>query len=390
MGEPDHGDTAEPNNETTSRNGGGPGSSGAGSVGASRTIRDEQGLTIEGLNKVLGGRTIIDDLSLSVRQGELVSLLGPSGCGKTTTLRMIAGFLSPDSGSIRVAGRDVTRLGPERRPSAMVFQNYALWPHMTVFKNVAFPLRLRKMPRADVTSRVEHALELVNLLHHRDSRPGRISGGEQQRVALARALVQEPQLLLLDEPLSNLDAKLRVKVREDIRELQQRLGITTVIVTHDQDEAMSVSDRIAVMNNGRIEQYSTPADLYAHPRTTFVATFIGAINMVAGVLRDGMIVPGEETTAVRPEDVAFHREPTPGAVEAVVERVIPRGHFNELVLRRTDATLRAYVSGEAPAIGESGYARIVRALRYEDGVLQDAAVDAPRERVTVNDRASAR
>ena len=362
MGEPDHGATAEQNRETA---------------------RDEQGLTIEGLNKVLGGRTIIDDLGLSVRQGELVSLLGPSGCGKTTTLRMIAGFLTPDSGSIRVAGRDVTRLGPERRPSAMVFQNYALWPHMTVFKNVAFPLRLRKLPRAEVTSRVEHALELVNLLHHRDSRPGRISGGEQQRVALARALVQEPQLLLLDEPLSNLDAKLRVKVREDIRELQQRLGITTVIVTHDQDEAMSVSDRIAVMNAGRIEQYSTPAELYAQPRTTFVATFIGAINMLEGSLRDGVIVPGEETTAVRPEDVAFHREPAPGAVEAVVERVIPRGHFNELVLRRTDATLRAYVSGEAPVIGDSGFAHIVRALRYEDGVLQGSTTEPARERVTV-------
>ena len=206
------------------------------------------GLQVSGLSKVLGGRTIIDSLDLSVEEGELVSLLGPSGCGKTTTLRMIGGFLTPDSGTIVVAGRDVTALGAERRPSAMVFQNYALWPHMTVFKNVSYPLRIRKLPKSEIQERVTAVLELVNLLQHKGSRPAQISGGEQQRVALARALVQEPDLLLLDEPLSNLDAKLRVKVREDIREIQQRLGITTVIVTHDQDEALSMSDRIAVMN----------------------------------------------------------------------------------------------------------------------------------------------
>ncbi|MEO8829951.1 MAG: ABC transporter ATP-binding protein [Lapillicoccus sp.] len=320
---------------------------------------------------MLGGRTIIDDLELSVNDGELVSLLGPSGCGKTTTLRMIAGFLAPDSGSIVVSGKDVTKLGAEKRPSAMVFQNYALWPHMTVFKNVAFPLKLRKVPKAEIESRVVAVLEMVNLLHHRGSRPGQISGGEQQRVALARALVQEPDLLLLDEPLSNLDAKLRVKVREDIREIQRRLGITMVIVTHDQDEALSMSDRIAVMNAGRIEQYSTPAELYERPRTAFVATFIGTMNRVDGCYRDGKIVPGRDVVGIRPEDVIFSTEQMPGGVPVTVERVIPRGHFHEVFLQRPDALLRAYLSGDVPALGSAGFASITKVMTFRDDLLID-------------------
>ena len=331
--------------------------------------RQPGGLDIRGLSKVLGGRTIIENLDLSVAEGELVSLLGPSGCGKTTTLRMIAGFLAPDTGSISVAGRDVVHLGPEKRPSAMVFQNYALWPHMSVFKNVAFPLKLRKLPRAEIVQRVDAVLELVNLSHHRDSRPGRISGGEQQRVALARALVQEPDLLLLDEPLSNLDAKLRVKVREDIREIQQRLGITTVIVTHDQDEALSISDRIAVMNAGRIEQYSTPDELYARPRTEFVATFIGSLNRIEGTYRDGAIGPGSDVVGIRPEDVQFHPDERSGSRPAMVERVVPRGHFSEIYLRREDAELRSYFTGSPPVPGDTGFARISRAMIFRNGLL---------------------
>lgn len=325
------------------------------------------GLAVRNLSKVLGGRTIIDDLNLEVHRGELVSLLGPSGCGKTTALRIIAGFLTPDTGSIEVAGRDVTTLDAQRRPSAMVFQNYALWPHMTVTKNVAFPLKLRKLSKTEISERVTAVLELVDLLHHKDSRPAQISGGEQQRVALARAIVQEPELLLLDEPLSNLDAKLRVKVREDIREIQQRLGITTVMVTHDQDEALSISDRIAVMNAGRIEQYSTPGDLYAHPQTEFVATFIGALTRVKGTYRDGVIVAGDDSVGVRPEDVTFSVTQFPGSQLATVERVVPRGHFYEVFLQRSDALLRCYLSGDIPALGSAGYARISKAMTFRDG-----------------------
>jgi len=327
------------------------------------------GLDIQGLHKALGGRAIIDSLDMVVCPGELVSLLGPSGCGKTTTLRMIAGFLTPDAGSIKVGGREVVHLGPERRPSAMVFQNYALWPHMTVAKNIAFPLKLRKQPKAEIAERVDAALALVNLMHHKDSRPTRISGGEQQRTALARALVQEPELLLLDEPLSNLDAKLRVKVREDIREIQQRLGITTVIVTHDQEEAMSVSDRIAVMNNGRIEQFSTPAELYSTPATEFVATFIGSLNRLEGRIEDGRVVAAEGVIGIRPEDVVFGPEPHPGGLAATVERVVPRGHFAELYLRREDAELRAYVTGAPPTVGAQGWARIEKWLEFAAGRL---------------------
>lgn len=327
------------------------------------------GLQISGLSKVLGGRTIIDSLDLSVDEGELVSLLGPSGCGKTTTLRMIGGFLTPDSGSIVVAGRDVTALGADRRPSAMVFQNYALWPHMTVFKNVSYPLRLRKLPKSEIQERVTAVLELVNLLHHKGSRPAQISGGEQQRVALARALVQEPDLLLLDEPLSNLDAKLRVKVREDIREIQQRLDITTVIVTHDQDEALSMSDRIAVMNDGRIEQYSTPEELYSQPKTAFVATFIGSMNRINGSYRGGAIVPGDDVVGVRPEDVHFTDAYAPHSMPATVERVTPRGHFHEVVLRREDADFRAYITENVPREGARGFARITKAMTFRNDLL---------------------
>ncbi len=346
------------------------------------------GLTLRGIHKVLGGRPIVDNLDLEVRKGELVCLLGPSGCGKTTTLRMVAGFLEPDQGSVLIDGTDVTALPPERRPTAMVFQNYALWPHMSVFDNIAFGLKLRKLPKAEIAERVGAVLELVGLTHHIRSRPARISGGEQQRVALARALVQEPKVLLLDEPLSNLDAKLRVRVREDIREIQQRLGITTVVVTHDQDEALSISDRVAVMNGGRIEQYAAPFDLYRTPSTTFVGGFVGATNTITGLLtRNGsgptITVGGEsvpvestnleesessresDTISVRPEDVIVGGQ----GASATVNRVIPRGHFTEMVLDLGGTSVRAYVDGDSVATNGTVPVRFRRALVYRDGVL---------------------
>jgi putative spermidine/putrescine transport system ATP-binding protein len=327
------------------------------------------GLELHGLHKVLGGRVIIENLDLSVNKGEMISLLGPSGCGKTTTLRMIAGFLIPDAGTITVAGQDVTKLGPEKRPSAMVFQNYALWPHMTTSKNVAYPLKIKKLGKREIQERVEAALGLVNLLHHKDSRPGQISGGEQQRVALARALVQEPEVLLLDEPLSNLDAKLREKVREDIRELQRRLGITTVIVTHDQEEALSISDRVAVMNSGRVEQFSTPQDLYRQPATEYVATFIGALNRFEGDFVDGRVVSGSGIVGIRPEDIVLDTAPSSNSRPGIVELVIPRGHFFEIVVKRDDATLRAFTHDFVPAVGSTIHVHVKKFLRYRDGKL---------------------
>lgn len=330
---------------------------------------NEMGLELRGLKKILGGRVIIDDLHLTVAQGEMISLLGPSGCGKTTTLRMIAGFLQADEGQILLAGKDVTNLGPDKRPSAMVFQNYALWPHMTAAKNVAYPLKIKRLSKIEIKEKVEAALGLVNLLHHKDSRPGQISGGEQQRVALARALVQEPDVLLLDEPLSNLDAKLREKVREDIRELQRRLGITTVIVTHDQEEALSISDRVAVMNSGRIEQFSTPQDLYNRPASEYVATFIGSLNRFEGDIVDGVIRSGAGIVGIRPEDLVLSRHYVEGSHEGTVDLVIPRGHFYEVVVRRHDGVFRAFMNENIPAKGEQVHVSIKKSLRYLNGKL---------------------
>ena len=357
------------------------------------------GLVLRGVGKTLGGRSIVDGLDLTVAKGELVCLLGPSGCGKTTTLRMVAGFVEPDRGEILIDGRAVTALPPERRPTAMVFQNYALWPHMTVFGNVAFGLKLRGLPKKEVRERVGAALELVGLTHHIDSRPAHISGGEQQRVALARALVLEPRVLLLDEPLSNLDAKLRVRVRDEIREIQQRIGITTVLVTHDQDEALSVADRIAVMNTGRIEQLDTPSGLYDEPRTRFVAGFVGTMNFLPGsVASDGsnasdpsvrvgdVTVPCDQPPVsvdgsgvlgvfgVRPENVVL------GAVGAAarVVREIPRGHFREVILAidGVEAPLRSYIPVGTPPVSGEVRVRFSRVHGYPDETAS-APVTAP-------------
>jgi spermidine/putrescine transport system ATP-binding protein len=236
----------------------------------------------------------VDAISLDIRIGEFFSLLGPSGCGKTTTLRMIGGFELPTSGRIELRGRDVTMEPPEQRPVNMVFQSYALFPHLSVFDNVAFGLRRRKVPDADVRRRVGDALELVRLTGYDRRGPGELSGGQQQRVALARALVCEPTVLLLDEPLGALDLKLRRQLQVELKRVQVEVGITFVYVTHDQEEALALSDRIAVMNGGHIEQLGTPEELYDRPRTRFVADFIGTTNLLSGtvasVTSDGAIL----------------------------------------------------------------------------------------------------
>ena len=232
--------------------------------------------------KDYGSVRAVDRVSLALEQGERVALLGPSGCGKTTTLNMIAGFLEPDAGTIRIAGRDVARVPAHRRNTGMVFQSYALFPHLTVWDNVLFGLRMRKVPRAEAEPRVRQALETVRLGALGDRYPRQLSGGQQQRVALARALVVRPEILLLDEPLSNLDAKLRMEMRVELVEILAKVGITTVFVTHDQEEALSLADRVVVMNEGRVEQAGTPSEVYERPATPFVARFLGESNVLPG------------------------------------------------------------------------------------------------------------
>jgi iron(III) transport system ATP-binding protein len=237
---------------------------------------------LENLEKTFGSIIAVDNISLRIEEGEFFTILGPSGCGKTTTLRMIAGFYKPDKGKIYFNKRLINKIAPEKRNIGMVFQNYALWPHMSVFKNVSFGLEMRKVPDDEIKSRVNSALDLVDLQGLGDRTPDQLSGGQQQRVALARALVIEPNVLLLDEPLSNLDAKLRVEMRTEIKKLQKNLGITTIYVTHDQKEALAVSDRLAVMGLGKIAQVGNPHEIYAKPANKFVASFIGLINLFSG------------------------------------------------------------------------------------------------------------
>ncbi len=238
-------------------------------------------LHLTALRKQYGSNVIVENLDLSVASGELVSLLGPSGCGKTTTLRMIAGLLEPTSGQIRLGDRDLTHVPPHKRDVGLVFQNYALFPHLSIFENVAFGLKRRKTPKEEIRVRVAEALESVRLSGFEDRLPAQLSGGQQQRVALARALVMRPPLVLFDEPLSNLDAKLRQFLRIEIRQLQKRFGFTAIFVTHDQEEAMVLSDRIAVMNKGHIVQLDTPQIVYSRPADPFVADFVGDSNLLA-------------------------------------------------------------------------------------------------------------
>jgi ABC-type Fe3+/spermidine/putrescine transport system ATPase subunit len=249
-------------------------------------------IRITDLTKRFGPLEAVSHVSLEIRDGELFTLLGPSGCGKSTLLRLIGGFHVPDTGEIYFNDRLVNPIPPYQRNIGMVFQNYALWPHMTVWQNVAYGLKLKRLPAQELQARVAEGLRKVNLTGLEDRYPGQLSGGQQQRVALARALVLNPELLLLDEPLSNLDAKIRVAVRSEIRKLQKELGITTIYVTHDQEEALSLSDRIAVLNQGKLLQVGTPRELYEEPATPFVADFIGVNNLIPGTVageRDGLL-----------------------------------------------------------------------------------------------------
>ncbi len=276
------------------------------------------------------GAPAVDTIDLDIAPGELVTLLGPSGCGKTTTLRMIAGLEEPSSGSITIGDEDVTHLPAEKRDVTMVFQSYALFPHMNVFDNVAYGLKVARRPRPEIAARVAEALDLVGLGAYADRSVDALSGGQQQRVALARALVMKPRVILFDEPLSNLDAKLRLRVRAEIRALQRRLGLTAVYVTHDQEEALAISDRVVVMKSGRIEQIGSPRDLYTRPATRFVADFIGSANILPGtwdgrqVFLDGIgfdhaqdIAPGPVSVVLRPESLRPGASGIPATVTAI-------------------------------------------------------------------------
>jgi iron(III) transport system ATP-binding protein len=333
------------------------------------------GITITGLTKRFGQVGAVVGLDLTVRPGELVALLGPSGCGKTTTLRLVAGFLAPEAGEIRVGDRVLSSpalvVPPERRRMAMIFQSYALWPHMTVAQNVAYGLRFAGVGRADRDRRVDEMLRAVQLDGYGARYPGELSGGQQQRVAVARALVVEPEILLLDEPLSNLDASLREEMRFEIRRLHERFAITTLYVTHDQAEAMVISDRVAVLRDGRVVQVGPPEELFEHPRTRFVAEFVGKTNLIDAVAEgggsvargsvrlrvaaDGLAPRAQVVVSIRPHQIALGPAATPradGDANVLAGTVVRASYLGEAVdyqvaLDGSDVILR--VTGPAPA-----------------------------------------
>lgn len=336
------------------------------------TIKHGASLRLENLTKHYVEVVAVNRINLYVEPGEFITLLGPSGSGKTTTLAMIGGFQEPSSGEIYVNDRPISGLPPYKRHLGVVFQNYALFPHMTVFDNIAFPLKFIQIPRAEVPERVRRMLEIVRLPGYERRYPRQLSGGQQQRIALARALVFNPSVLLMDEPLGALDKKLREEMQLEIRRLHQELEVTIVYVTHDQEEALTMSDRIAIMNHGRIEQLGDPTSIYKHPATAFVASFIGESNFFSGsvtavqgeelILRTGAglllraqrvngVAPGEEArVVVRPERPVFmaEGESLPNLVEGVVEEVIYLGHTLRYHVRLSDDQLLIIRKPEAP------------------------------------------
>lgn len=319
-------------------------------------------LDITGVSKLFGSVRAVDNFSLNVEDGELVCLLGPSGSGKSTLLRMVGGFEKPTYGAITIDGEDVTRVPPEKRPTGMVFQSHALWNHMNVFKNIAFGLKLRRLPEAEIRQKVEAVLELVGLSGFGKRLTHQLSGGQQQRVALARSLVLEPKILLLDEPFASLDQHLRERLREEVRDIQQRLKITTLFVTHAQDEALAVSDRIVVLRDGRTEQIARPAEVYREPATPFVAGFIGQMNLLDGEVKKSKFIhsafnvpvavaDGPAILAVRPEALAT----APASGE-------PMGHIH----RVTDYGTHAMIDVEL-ADGERLKSMMPTADEWSDG-----------------------
>jgi putative spermidine/putrescine transport system ATP-binding protein len=305
-------------------------------------------LNLENVSKKYSIVTAIEPLSLDIQDGELVCLLGPSGSGKSTLLRIIGGFETPSGGKVMIDGVDVAHTPPEKRPTAMVFQSHALWQHMSVFDNIAFGLKLRGLPKAEIARKVADALAMVGLADYGNRRPAQLSGGQRQRVAIARCVVLEPKILLMDEPFASLDQHLRDRLREEVRQIQKKLGITTIFVTHGQDEALSVADRIVVMSMGRIEQVGTPREIYSTPNSPFVASFIGDMNMhpltikdskavLGGLHVDAPIPAGDATLAVRPEDIALSPSQEDQGVR--VRRIVNYGSFLKIEAEAKDGTV---------------------------------------------------
>lgn len=326
----------------------------------------EIAVSLQNLTLAYGDTVAVPALNLDIHKGELIALLGPSGCGKTTTMRAIAGLMAPRSGTIMIDGIDVTKVSANKRGVGLVFQSYALFPHLTGFENVAFGLRLKRRPAADIKQKVEAGLELVGLSHLADRMPAELSGGQQQRLSLARSLVMEPKVLLLDEPLSNLDARLRLEMRTELQTLQRQTGITMVFVTHDQAEALALADRIVLMKEGRIEQIGTPEDLYSHPATVFAADFVGFENIfkVGDVEQDkgSVIHKGKGELKLNYQTNASHLAWRPGAVivgsgphAGVVAGMAFAGDKREYVMHTDAGIIRADVDVSEPAaqIGET-------------------------------------
>ena len=293
-------------------------------------------LQIKDMTKKYDNGDGVEHINLDIYEGEIVTFLGPSGCGKTTILRTIGGFLDVTSGDITVDGQSIIGMPPEKRPTAMVFQSYNLWPHMTIYENLAFGLKLRKVPKAEINADVKKYLDLVSMPGCEKKYPGQLSGGQQQRIAIARSLMLKPSLLLLDEPFSALDAKIRQQMREELKKIQQDLGITIIYVTHDQEEAMSLSHRIVVMNKGKFEQTGTPAEIYDKPATLHVASFIGEMNFLK---KDG------KTIAVRPEDLTV-TEGSGGQFDATVRTVMLLGHYVVMTAQHGDDVIKCYINRE--------------------------------------------
>ena len=331
-------------------------------------------LRLAGITKSYAGLAVVRDVSLAIARGEVLTILGPSGCGKTTTLKIIAGFVEPDAGSITIEDNAVDRLSSHDRGAAMVFQNYALFPHLTVTQNIAFGLRMRRLPKADIAREVQHMLERVRLEPFRDRYPRELSGGQQQRVALARALIIKPRVLLLDEPFSSLDAKLRKQLRSEFLEIHRNFGITSIFVTHDLEEAFALSDKVAVMNAGVIEQVGSPAQVFSSPSSSFVADFVGHKNLLTGEVSNAVLtvgglrvqVPtstdGKAIVSIPVHRVQISRTPVPtdNCFSASVATVAYLGSFMQLGLSVGDLVLECQLPS-APAIealrpGDSVYA----------------------------------